>query len=199
MKKYLCLLTCILFCFMSACSPYKDTINSSLHESEYNEIIDSGKYYRIYKGNATQVCYNIYDSNGKIVLSETTERPLKINMLNDNIVDIRIGMGTGNAVHKYYNAERGVFSDNFSYVLSNLNELVAYIYVPEKNAFDNRKVVVQNVFDRNLLYKEYQLNFSNVDTPVIDAAFSDDGTVLTVVYLSGTEQTEKTETLLLKE
>ena len=41
MKKYLYILLPVLFCFLTACSPY-----SNLKQTQ---IIDSGKYYRIYK------------------------------------------------------------------------------------------------------------------------------------------------------
>jgi len=78
MKKYLYLLVCVLFCFISACSTYNNTV---INESEQTEIIDSGAYYRIYKGNINRVCYNIYNSEGEIVLSEKTDRPLEINMI----------------------------------------------------------------------------------------------------------------------
>lgn len=204
MKKYLCILVCILICFISACSPYKDVVESSEKETimdrfEDREIIDSGKYYRIYsyKKSITKVYYNIYNSKGEIVLSETTDRPLIIEMLNNDIVDIKIDMGTGITIHRYYDVEENVFSQDFQYVLSNFNELVAYIDVQKENPFENRKVIVQNIFDRDSFYKEFQLDFSNIDTPVIDASFSNDGSSLNIVYLSGTEQSEKTVVLPL--
>lgn len=52
---------------MSACSPYANISNS---DSEQKEIIDSGKYYRIYKLNTNQTGYDIYNADGAIVLSE---------------------------------------------------------------------------------------------------------------------------------
>lgn len=187
MKKYLYLLVCIFFCFMSACSPYKNTVNN---EPEQIEIIDSGTYYRIYKGNINQVCYDIYNSDGEIVLSEKTDRPLEINMINDDIIDIKIGMGTGITIHKYYSVGENIFSQQFSYVLSNSDQLIAYIDVPKEKPLENRKVIVQNIFDKSLFYKEFQLDFSNVDTPVIEADFSKDGASLQLTYLSGEEQTQ---------
>ena len=187
MKKYLYLLVCVLFCFISACSTYNNTVNN---RSEQTEIIDSGTYYRIYKGNINQFCYNIYNSEGKIVLSEKTDRPLEINMINDDIVDIEISMGRGITIHKYYDVGENIFSQEFPYVLSNLDKVIAYIDVPKEKPFENRKVIVQNIFDKSLLYKDFQLDFSNVDTPVIDAKFSKDGASLQLTYLSGEEQTQ---------
>lgn len=192
MKKYLYLLVCILLCFISACSPYKSTLNN---EPEQIEIIDSGTYYCIYKGNDNQVCYNIYNSEGEIVLSETADSPLEINMINDDIIDIESGMGTGITIHKYYGVRENIFSKGFTYVLSNQDKLIAYIDVPKENPFENRKIIVQNIFDKNLFYKKYQLDFSNVDTPVIEAKFSKDGASLQLTYLSGEDQTQITTML----
>ncbi len=185
----------VFSCFfaLSNCSLSKNTVNSEIN------IIDSGKYYCMYKykDDITQVCYNIYDLKGETVFSEKTEQPLRINMLNDNIVDIEIGMGTGLAIHKYYNVEQNLFSQDFPYVLSNQNELVAYLAVSKKSPFDNRKVIVQNVFDKANYYKEFQFDFSNIDTPVIKAEFSKDGLSLQLTYLSGEKQTQITETINL--
>lgn len=190
MRKYLYIMVCILACFISACSLNKNVFNS---ESEYMDIIDSGKYYRIYKMDITNVCYNIYDSNGKIVLSEITDRPLSINMLSQDIVDIETGMGSGIATHKYYEPYRNVFSKEFSYVLANSGKLVAYIDVPTEHPFENRMVVVQNIFDSDVFYKEYQLDFADIDTPVVEAEFSNDGKTLKLTYLSGDDLAEVTE------
>lgn len=187
MKKYLYLLVSVLFCFISACSPYNNISNS---EPKQMEIIDSGTYYRIYKENSNQVCYDIYNFDGEIVLSEKTDRPLEINMINDDIVDIKIGMGTGITIHKYYSVGENIFTQEFPYVLSNLDKLIAYIDVSKEKPFESRKVIVQNIFDKNLFHKEFQLDFSNVDTPVVEAKFSKDGESLQLTYLSGEDQTQ---------
>ncbi len=187
MKKYLYILLPVLFCFLTACSPY-----SNLKQTQ---IIDSGKYYRIYKENDNQVRYEIYNPEGKIALSKKTDRPIEINTIGDDIIDIGIGMGTGITIHKYYNANENIFSQDFTNVLSVSDKLIAYIDVPKENPLENRKVIVQNIFDKNMFYKEFKLNFSNVDTPVIEAKFSKDGTSLQLTYLSGEDQTQISETL----
>ena len=74
-------------------------------------------------------------------------------------------------------------------------KLIAYIDVSKETPFENRKVVVQNIFDKNMFYKEFKLNFSNVDTPVIEAEFSKDGASLLLTYLSGEKQTQTSEIL----
>lgn len=151
MKKYLYILLPVLFCFLTACSPY-----SNLKQTQ---IIDSGKYYRIYKENNNQVRYEIYNPEGKIALSEKTDRPIEINTIGGDIIDIGIGMGTGITIHKYYNANENTFSEEFTNVLTNSDKLIAYIEVSKENPLENRKVVVQNIFDKSLFYKEFKLNF----------------------------------------
>lgn len=183
MKKYLYLLVCVLLCFISACSTYNI-------DSEQTGIIDSGAYYRIYKGDNNQVCYDIYNPDGKIVLSEKTDRPLEIKMIDNDIIDIGIGMGTGITIHKYYDTAANIFSREFTYVLSVSDKLIAYIDVSKDQPMENRKVIVQNIFDKSILYKEFQLDFSDVDTPVTEAKFSKNGAALHLTYLSGEEQTQ---------
>lgn len=187
MKKYLYILLPVFFCFLTACSPY-----SNLKQTQ---IIDSGKYYRIYKENDNQVRYEIYNPEGKIALSEKTDRPIEINMISDDTIDIGIDMGTGITIHKYYDANENIFSGEFTNVLTNSDKLIAYIEVPKETPFENRKVVVQNTFDKSLFYEEFKLDFSNVDTPVIEAEFSKDGASLLLTYLSGEEQTQTSEIL----
>lgn len=187
MKKYLYILLLVLFCFLTACSPY-----SNLKQTQ---IIDSGKYYRIYKENDNQVRYEIYNPEGKIALSEKTDRPIEINMISDDTIDIGIDMGTGITIHKYYNANENIFSGEFTNVLTNSDKLIAYIDVSKENPLENRKVVVQNIFDKSLFYEEFKLDFSNVDTPVIEAKFSKDGACLLLTYLSGEKQTQTSEIL----
>lgn len=194
MKKYLFIFTCAIFLFISAC-----TINRirTCDRFERRDIIASGKYYSIYRGNNTQLHYYVYDANGKTVLSERTDRPLRIDMLDDNIVDIVIGMGTGITEHKYYGVEEGVFSQVFTYVLCASDRLVAYIYIPPENPFEDRKVIVQDIFDPNLFHEEFQLDFSPNDTPVLEANFSADGSSLQLTYLSGEKEVEVTTLLRL--
>jgi len=104
-------------------------------------------------------------------------------------------MGTGITIHKYYNANENIFSGKFTNVLTNSDKLIAYIDVSKENPLENRKVVVQNIFDKSLFYEEFKLDFSNVDTPVIEAEFSKDGASLLLTYLSGEKQTQTSEIL----
>ena len=83
-------------------------------------------------------------------------------MISDDTIDIGIDMGTGITIHKYYNANENIFSGEFTNVLTNSDKFIAYFDVFKENPFENRKVVVQNIFDKNMFYKEFKLDFSNV-------------------------------------
>jgi len=192
MKRILCLVICIFTCFMFGCSSNNDTNESN---REKREVIEEAEYYRVYKGTLTEVCYEIYDTNGKVVLSKETDNLVEIDMLNNHIVLIKTGLGTGISNYKYYDASKGVFSQDYTYVLANTNDLVAYMEVPKENPMENRKVVVQNMFDKVLFYKEYQLDFARIDTPVIKALFLNNGTQIQLTYLSGEDQTKIITTL----
>lgn len=159
-------------------------------------------HYKIYKENTeskdeiTKMRYDIYDINGETVLSEETTHPLEICEKN-KIVDIKIGMGTGISIHKYYSVEKNLFSREFSYVVASRNEAVAYISVPEGGNLTDRTLTVQNIFDKEVFFEEYKLDFSAVDTPIISADFTEGGKSLRITYLKGTNNEKSVEIITL--
>ena len=113
---------------------------------EPTEMIESTKYYKIENLLLTTVRYSIYDSNGTVVLCEETDRPLRISMLDKDVVDICIGMGTGISVHKYYDTQDNRFSDEYSDVIATSGNLVAYIDVTlTKDPINHRMLVVRDI------------------------------------------------------
>lgn len=185
LRVIICLTACVMLC---SCSTSQNIANGNL---SCDNVIASGKYYSISGSDSTRITYYIYDKDGNTVFSETTDRPIKINMINDIIVDVAMGMGTGISTHKYYNVNDNAFSKTFSSVIASFDGLVAYIDVDDKNPLESRTVVIQDIFNDDLFYKSFKLDFSLVDTPVVKAEFSDDGAILTVTYLSGDNQLEK--------
>lgn len=86
MKKVVCLLIAISICVFSGCSASRENKN----------LIESAQYYRKFDGEMpAEVTYEIYDSSGKTVLSETTDSALSITMLDENTVDINKSIGQG--------------------------------------------------------------------------------------------------------
>lgn len=171
-------------------------------ESGDDECADRGAYYCIHHNGAESVTYYLYNSSQWITYIETTAKPLQISMLGDYIVDISIEKEPGSIQHKYYNAETKVFSKEFFNVVASTDELVVYVRMaPGQTDPENRIIVVQNIFDRETFYQEYPIDFASSDRyshPVMEAAFSEDGSALTVTYESDEEREVKTETLELK-
>ena len=73
------------------------------------------------------------------------------------------------------------FSEEYSYVAAASGNLVAYI---DGDSLSDRTLVVRDIFDKNIFYKSFGLDFSLVDTPIESASFTDGEAELEVVYLS---------------
>lgn len=193
-----CLLICLIFVLLCSCSNSKQSItgyptSSTLSKSK---IISDEKYYKIIKSGNFEFTYFIYDDKKKVVEEQTvSDNPLNIELLNNNVVDVSIGKGTGLSEHHYYSVDRDTFSKKYLYVIAYSNEKIAYIDVPNDNAFENRRLVVRNVFDKSVYYQEYKIDFSKVDTPVISASFINNDSQLQITYLSGEQQTEFTKVI----
>lgn len=198
MKKYVALLLCLIMILsLISCDTTdknKDTENDTANTESLEKddgtkdasISDINKqYYKIEEIELAKVRYYIYDSNGNVVLSDETDRPLDISMLGDNIVDICIGMGSGISIHKYYDVQNNRFSEEYTYVAAASGNLVAYIDTSMEDPMTNRVLVVRDIFDKNTFYKSFGLDFSpTVHDPIESAIFTDGEVELEVVYLS---------------
>lgn len=197
MKKTNILLLCLLLLFLTACSvPGNSNSSMQLEEVDSDErrLIDSGDYFKLYDDTLSET-YEIYNSQGELVRTETTDDPISITMLNETILDISIGKGTGIIQHTYYDAERNAFSDEFSYVICTDGELVAYIGLSEDGA-DNKSLIVQNIFNKEIYYKEFKGAFDEADTyelSSVDGEFSKDLSTLTVHYYQNNRQNQTTK------
>lgn len=76
--------------------------------------------------------------------------------------------------------------------------MIAYINVPKENSLQDRTIVVQNIFDEEEYFKEFELNLSPVDTPVIEGNFNKDMSEINITYLCGESQEEASQSLNLK-
>lgn len=189
---------------LTACNqipPNGDDINTTTTTTEQiendspagGEEVGEKIYYKVEKIELTTVRYTIYDAKGNAVLTEQTDRPLEISMLGEKVVDICIGMGTGLSVHKYYNVEENCFSQEYTYVAAATENLVAYI---DGSSLADRKLVVRNIFDAELFYREFVLDFSETMTnPLIEARFTNDEIGLDLAYYTEKTPVKVTETL----
>jgi len=161
------------------------------------ELVKSEKHFQIYqyKGTVNKHFYRILDSNGNTVISETTTRPLSIAIIGDDIIDISISFGSGVSQHQYYGIEKNTLSDTFEDVFATSGELIVYMNVPKENSMKNRTLVIQNIFDKENLFVEYKLDFSNYVIPVEKIIFLKDSNDLEITYYKGPERELTTEIL----
>jgi len=205
MKKIVAALLCLIMLLsLFSCSVDDNKTNQTTAESvtqvPENNKQPSKKYFDIEKIDLTTVKYYIYDMNGDTVFAQETSRPLEISMIGEYIVDICIGMGTGISIHQYYDAQNNRFSDEYSYVAaSSLGGLVAYIDTSMENPIYNRKLVVRDIFDKNIFYKSFNLDFAPAVTmPIESARFTDGENELEIVYLSERPATPFSATLVIR-
>ena len=61
--------------------------------SDNLELIQSDDHFQIYKyvDTMNQYLFHLLDTNGNIVYSESTTKPLSITMIQDHIIEIKIG------------------------------------------------------------------------------------------------------------
>ena len=148
-------------------------------------ILVDEQYYKIEQIGPAKVRYYIYDPDGNTVLSDETDRPLNISMLGDSIVDICVSMGTGLGIHKYYDIQNNRSSEEYSYVAASSSNLVAYIDTSMEEPLFNRVLVVRDIFDKNVFYRSFGLDFSpSVDFPIESAKFTEGEAEIDIVYLS---------------
>lgn len=184
---------------------YTEAIESYGHEIPQScrltnpEIISEEKNYSIIKGDGFKFCICLYDNVGTLVLEKYTgiHCPQVHNIGND-IIDISVGVGTGIIYHGYYSISRNLISEAYDYVIASSDKFVAYIALGEGDVLlKNRMVVIRDIFDKELYYKEVWLNFDNIHIPVISASFNDDNSALEITYLSD-DKIKTTEIIYLK-
>lgn len=165
------------------------------------EVLESTKYYKIEKLLLTTVRYSVYDRNGAVVLCEETDRPLKISMLGEDIVDICIGMGTGLQVHKYCDVRNNRVSEEYSDVAAASGKLVAYIDTryDQPFAFATHKLVIRDIFDETAFCKSFFLYLSVSDlNPIQSARFTEGEEELEMVYRIGFPSVQRSVTLPIR-
>lgn len=190
---------CICSLLLTACAGSSAPTESSA-PGEYKDASDAtvlatDDHFRVIKEGAFAYSYEIYDSQGSLVIrQETGSKYPNVESLGD-VIHISIGIGTGLALHQYYSISRGCFSPEFQYVVASNGEMVAFLQIPEHDALQNRTLVIQNIFDEASYSKEIRLDLAPVDTPVLQASFSPDAAQLQITYLQGEDAHEATETI----
>ncbi len=183
----------ILFCFVSCDYPNYNVSTTTTNTNSVcqNETALKTKYYNLsYESGAYH--YIIYNDMGNVVEEGSNFRMPKISLIDETYVKFTLQTGTGLSTQwgYYYDVHQDKKSEIFTCIYDEYNELTAY---GGKN-----KVIVQNIFDENIYYKEYssfKQPFSDVVEPIVNAEFSDDGKYILITYLSGSNYEKITESI----
>lgn len=180
-------------------SPMRPYSGSTDEEAlpENIELIQSEKHFQIYKYKdaVNKHFYRILDSNGNTVISETTTRPLSVSITQDDIIDISISFGSGVCQHQYYDIDKNILSERFFDVFATSGELIVHMDVSKENSMENRILVIQNIFDKEVLFVEYKLDFSDYVIPIEKIEFLTNSNSLQITYYKGSEKELTTEIL----
>jgi len=167
----------------------------SICEGNKEKVISEGKNFEVLdisKGTERKYRFCIYDSNSKIVDQDEVERmePL-ISYVDGTTLEIRFNGGTNATCCQYYDTSNNTFSQQFWNPALTQNRLIVYMNGSDKDI----KLVVQNIFDSNLFYREYVRDFTPVSMPETDlenVKFIDKDHI-EITYLEGVSSVKQTE------
>ena len=116
-------------------------------------------------------------------------------MANNHLVKFTIQAGTGRGTQwgYFYDVKKDAFSRVFNSIYDQYDEFVAYR--------DSGKVIVRDIFDKSNYYTEitsFKESFSDAAEPVLSVEFINNGKSLKVLYLTGSDYREFTETIDLE-
>ncbi len=171
----------VLLCFVVAgCATKPD-------EKEYKDITD---LYSVTKNDDKRYSYQFYDLNNNILFQkENVVREPKISQINTTVYELKTQTGTGLSTNwaVYCDVENGKVSETFYYVLGAQGAYVVFAAYEEGKHF----IIVQNIFDKAIYYKTYELE--KVSPVAADFALGcefDGDNKATISYLTGEDYTE---------
>lgn len=193
----------ILLCILAGCS---NANVSNLKASSKSDNIDYGfndidtlykkdKNYEILSNtNLTVFEYTIRDNNGCVIDYGYHNYRGSFDITQENdFLTLNYGLGGNSWYERYYDVLNGRISRFFERPAGNSKNLVAYFTFKEDNTI---VLVIQDIFDSNLFYKEIKRDFSDfVIKNETKAEFIDSDTKLKITYLINSDNEEVTETI----
>lgn len=189
------LLLLLPFCFLGCTM----TLNG---DADNVEGIDINKYYKITKNtksNEVSYTYVIYDSTGKVVLKDSTTKEPRIRYVSSGVLEILTNHGSSASLCSYYDIQNNILSQSFWNPSFVDGTIIIYMDFNE-NRDPNTLLIIQNIFNKNILYEEIVRDFSPtavVSMAVESVKFVDQNTI-ELTYLRGTDFISTTETIKLE-
>ncbi|MDE7198618.1 MAG: hypothetical protein K2O15_07000 [Lachnospiraceae bacterium] len=158
-------------------------------------IIEEDKYFRIIDAGEQTYLYLIYNADGKEVKNGVSYRIEPwIHYIDQEILEIHIGVGTETFYCVYYDTTNDRFSEQYESPVAAKYNKVAFLDHREGETI----LIIKDMFDEGNCYQEYFLDFAEMISPVASAEFKDEDTLL-ITYSSGDSYEAKTKLLYTKE
>jgi len=169
-------------------------LQMNVAENTSTEIFSSlGEHFNIFDISTEynrEYIYEIFNAHGELVKREgALRRPPVIVYLDEFLLSIEFGVGTGTWMTQYYHITNDIFSETFESPIAIKYNKIAYVLVYE-NAY---KLIVRDIFDKSIYYERFNLKLSPVANPM-DALINIEHLYdnrLRVTYLSGEDYMEK--------
>lgn len=147
-----------------------------------NELIDSGENYEIYSdADRTGYRYVIKDNFGDVIDEGYHDFSAFDISYEGNYLVLMYGYGGNQHNKRYYDVETGNVSRFFFKPVAVSDELIAYFRL--SNEDEKRILVVQDIFDSSVYYKEIERDFAiRVVLDECEAEFLNDGKSLKLKY-----------------
>lgn len=150
-------------------------------------VVEKGQYYQILQGENGGYFWYIYDALQEVVFQRgSTSKCATITMITDTVVRCSLSYGTGVGATEtlYYHTKKDCFSKLYYGVYNEYGERIVYA--------DDKKLVVRDIFDKNIYYYEYtELHDDLYIAPpssFIEISFVENGTKLKAVHINAEQQ-----------
>ena len=126
----------------------------------YHKLVEDNKNYKVYTDKSGfNYFYNVYNNNGECVdIGFNGGRGVNFEII-DDILSVRMGFGTYAFVCRYYDLSTNRISRFYTTPLEIGGEYIAYFTGKTENDKDEIILVIQNIFDERVYYKEVKRDF----------------------------------------
>lgn len=188
------LICLVLLCLIGSYHQHQSAISKhSVANTSDRLILLESDCYRLTQFNGLYEC-SFFDKAHNVVRSEEISRMPNIELLPSGDIKFSISTGPERLAQwgYYFDHEKGVFSGVFTGIYDQTGWLVAH--------GGTNSVVIKSIYDDSYYYKIdcFSYELSSVVEPIVSVAFLDDGSSVSVTYLSGDMYEEVTEIFSLQ-
>lgn len=145
------------------------------------------EFYSIYKNEDGIYTVKLFDKNKKVVDETTVPKEPHINKLENEIIQVTISYGSPFCTTYFYDTKANLISQAY--------DTPVFIDKGKIVLVQSKKLIISDIFDKALYFKEIERNFSETVPPssaIISAKFVNSNE-LQIDYYVGKDFTEKSE------